>query len=96
MARSGGEANRLYSGPGWFSKELSVASPMCSRTLLYVLQDDFADLLAVGAADGKADCPGEFLHPHGELLSASRAYHLNAFYFAFFIHTPTKIFYKNQ
>ena len=69
---------------------------MCSRTLLYVLQDDFADLLAVGAADGKANRPGEFLHPHGELLSASRTRDLNAFHFAFFIHTPTKIFDKNQ
>lgn len=95
MARSGGE--RIVSTPDLDgSQGTLVASSMCSRTLLYVLQDDLADLLAVGTANGKANRPGKFLHPHGKLLMASGTSHLNALYFAFFIHTRTKINTKKE
>jgi hypothetical protein len=69
-----------------------MASYVRSTTLSYVLQDDFADLLAGWAAYRNAGFPGEFLHPHGKLLLASRAGYLHALAFGFLVHTRAKIY----
>ena len=73
-------------------KQLLMASYVRSTALLYVLQGDLRNFLAVRAAYRDAGSPGEFLNPHGKLLSASRASDLHASGFGFFIHTRTKIY----
>ena len=92
MARSLGETGSSLLRAWMVVKQLLTASYVRSTALLYVLQGDFRNLLAVRATHRDAGLPGEFLNPHGKLLAASRTSDLHAFHFGFFIHTRAKIY----
>ena len=87
MARSEGETGSSLLRAWMVVKQLLMASYVRSTALLYVLQGDLRNFLAVRASYRDAGSPGEFLNPHGKLLSASRASDLHASGFGFFIHT---------